>query len=154
MLCCLDTIVIAIGTVMQNGAEAGFSLPASIRGCCFAVFACGPAQPSYPLLSTISRLSRACTGRVCTRSKWSSRGVRTCTGEGCWQSSARRCGGLSLQGMMQAAEAAMFMPRARSRTCFIMSALGGGLNPEPGHELQSCCPMLLCMCACIVAHER
>ena len=112
-----DTIVIAIGTAMQNGAEAGFLLPASMRGCCFAIFACGPAQWSCPLLSTISRLSCACTGRVCTRSKWSSRGVRACAGEGCWQSSVRRCGGLSLQGMLQVVRADVLEAGGATGTC-------------------------------------
>ena len=113
-----ETVVIAIGTAMQNGAEAGFLLPASMRGCCFAIFACGPAQWSCPLLSTISRLSCACTGRVCTRSKWSSRGVRTCAREGCWQSSARRCGDLSLEGMLQVVRADVREAFAVSAACF------------------------------------
>ena len=69
-----------------SGANIRFVIVSTRRGCCFAIFACGPAQRSCPLLSTISRLSCACTGRVCTRSKWSSRGVRACACEGCWQS--------------------------------------------------------------------
>ena len=137
-----------------SGAKIRFVIVSTRRGCCFAIFAYGPAQWSCPLLSTISRLSCASTGRVCTRSKWSWRGMRAWAGEGCWQSPTRRCGGLSLQGMMQAAKAAVFMPRARSRTCFFASVLGGVLNSEHRHELPSCCPMMLCLCACVVAHEE
>jgi hypothetical protein len=37
---------------------------------------------------------------------------------------------------------------------FYASALGGGINSAHGHGLQSCCPMVMCLCACIVAHEE
>jgi len=41
-----------------------------------------------------------------------------------------------------------------SGNVFDTSALGGGLNPDRRPELQPWCPVVLCLCACIVAHEE